>query len=381
MYSIDKAYVNYFACAAEGKYHCGPIKNRTNVVAFATGTALAGAFRTLKRTIVLISEIAKIAFYSLASLSGNPTNIKCLRDHGKFFALNAAALIALPMQAMIHTVAIGVGIINPKIAYRMMQGALTPVAWITSLENKIASQYQAPEWYTSISRHTKERVTKYFDNKPFIIKVGMAALINEFSDSLEVGLVAPIGYRKLFHLFGANPKVLSDDQKEMTPILLLNGNFSHQGNYLRLLHTLEQAGNKRPVYTVNLPPNHIGYGVIIEKIEQIREQYNKSGDESFKIDLIGHSMGSSCMQELLRSELDFRVTRAIALGGPFMYEPSDPKCEIFDITGTRDILVPYKSALHALQNRREIDSGHMGLLSHATSLHAIQEFLDRPVEE
>lgn len=385
-YSVDCAYVDYFKCAAEGKYDSGILKDRLKVTAMASGTALAGGFRTVGRVINLVTEVAKVLFYALASAFtlGKFGNANRLKDHCKLLVLNTAALVAQPLQVAMHTLAIAVGIANPKAANRLMQGASTPLAWITSQENKIKQQYNTPDIYTKFSNSIQGKMLNMFKNCSWAVEMAMTAIVTEFPEALESGLVAPLGFMNPFHLYGSNPQNLTDEQKSLTPILLLNGNFSHQATFLPLLRALQESGNKRPVYTINLPPNSsFDTDLITEKVASILKQYEADEDSPFEIDMIGHSMGSGLIQNFCQEKSEdshyasnVHVGRVITIGSPNSYPATQKVAKVVnDVIGKKDLLVPFKGSLED-ENKQEIDTGHLGLLFHPESLQAIQDFLN-----
>jgi hypothetical protein len=180
-----------------------------------------------------------------------------------------------------------------------------------------------------------------------------------------------------FHSFGANPETLSEEQKKLTPILLLNGNYSHQGTFLPLLHALQQANNKRPVYTINLPPNTRDPAFIESKIKAIKGQYGLAEAQALEIDMVGHSMGSSLIQGICSQVIlvDVRLRRVITVGRPFFsYGIAMAAKYAFDIVGKKDCLALDKSVLPK-KNHKNINTGHLGLLFHQDSLNAMVKCL------
>jgi hypothetical protein len=351
-YHYDQAFLNYTACTQD--------TNRVRVVAFGAGVGALGVARTLERVIRAVVEVAKIAF------SQNVPQQLAL------CGLNILGLVVQPIQAAVHFVAALVGIISPQVAYQMMKASTIPLAAITAQETKLAPHDSTPN---AIQR----KILDYLDDLDvsFALECALKTLFTEFPFAFSTGITAPLGLMlEPFHLFNANPEALSDEQKAETPILLLNGNFSHQGNFLPLLHYLELTGNTRPVYTINLPPMSINPHPIIDKVEEIKQQYGKSDDAAFQIDLVGHSQGSGCMQQLIYEQYSFSVRRAIALGAPYIITPSRLCSEPLDITGTDDLLIPSKSRLPA-ENRQEIHTGHLGLLFHSDSLATVATCLGK----
>jgi hypothetical protein len=306
-------------------------------------------------------------------------------------------LIAQPLQLAIHAVAIIISIITPTVAYRMMQAATIPLALITSHENKIWQEYKNPELYIKIANSLKTKLTNIFNKQSYAWMIARNTLLDEFSESLELALVAPLGLMRNFHLYGTNPTTLTDKQKALPPILLLHGNYSYPATFLPLLHALEKAGNERAVYTANLPANscnemsflglipdengNVGplnaYGLppdylpesLLKKVVDIKKIHAQP------LDMVGHSMGAGGMQQLFDINfcgVDAVGARGITMGGPFDVTVRDKKIKAFDITGSRDS--GSRSRLDAAHSRI-IDTGHCGLLFHPDSLQAVQDFL------
>jgi len=379
-YSIDIAYLDYFKNATAGLHDSTPVKDRLKVTGLAAATALVGGLRTVSRVIEFVIEIAKVIFYSLASLFtfGNYGNLNRLKDHCKLLTLNTVALIGQPLQVIIHSLAIVIGIISPTAAYRTMQIGTTPLAWITSCENGIWQQYKTPKFYTKVTEVLTSKIISIFNQCPFAVQLAMKTILSEFSCALDSALVAPLGYMNQFHSFGANPKTLTDEQKKLTPILLLNGNYSHQGTFLPLLHALTLSNNQRPVYTINLPPNTTQPSFIASKIEAIKSQYGKPNEDQFEMDIIGHSMGSHLIQNICcapTEEQTIQIRRAITVGTPFFSQTiaGIPKAS-FDIIGTKDCLNQEESTLQQ-EHQIKIKTGHLGLLFHRKSLNAMIQLL------
>jgi pimeloyl-ACP methyl ester carboxylesterase len=187
----------------------------------------------------------------------------------------------------------------------------------------------------------KSKVTNLHSlNKlPWLINIGIKSLVNEFSLIIDFALVSPLAYMERFHLFGANPTKLTNEQIKQSPILLLHGNGAHQGTFLPLLQALEESGNKRPVYTLNLPPNCNDTSLIFSKIEEIKKSYNmENGGALFNIDMVGHSMGSGLIQQMSHLKfIPFSVGRVITLGAPYKGSKWIFK-NVFDIIGKKDVL-------------------------------------------
>lgn len=380
-YSIDVAYLDYFKNAAVGLHDSTPIRDRLKATGFAAGTAFIGLFRIAIRVVKLLIEIAKVIFYSLASLftGGAYRNANRLKDHFKLLTLNAAALVGLPLQMIIHSLAMIVGIISPKAAYRTMQIGTSFLAWITSHENEIWQHYKTPKCYTKVTEALASKITSILNHYPLVMQLVLKTILNEFSYAFDAALVAPIGYTEQFHSFGANPKSLTDEQKKLTPILLLNGNYSHQGTFLPLLYALKLTNNQRPVYSIHLPANMTHPSYIAAKIMVIKSQYGNSNHELFEIDMIGHSMGANLIQNICYASKDehiVQIRRAITVGTPFIisHTIANQAKVSFDIIGTEDCLVTRKSVL-SQEHQIEIKTGHLGLLFHHKSLNTMIRLL------
>lgn len=378
-YSTDIAYLDYFRNAAEGMHDSNPIEDRLKSLGFAAGTTILGALRTAGRVVKIVVEIAKVVFYFLASLFtlGNYGNADRLKDHCKLLILNLGALVAQPLQVMIHLIAMAIGIVGPKSAYRAMQIGTAPLAWITSYENEIEQQYKTPKIYAQVTEALTSKITSLFNRCSFAVQVTMKTVVSEFSCARDAALVAPIGYMDEFHSFGANPKTLTEEQKKLTPILLLNGNYSHQGTFLPLLYALKLSNSKRPVYTINLPPHMTDPAFIAAKIEAIKRQYGKV---DLEMDVVAHSMGSNLLQNICSSneEQAFQIRRAITIGTPFHSQEIAAKVKAaYDILGAKDCLTEAQSILpQGFQTT--LQTGHIGLLFNSESLNAMIKWLANP---
>lgn len=374
-YSFDLAYVEHFKSHAEGIYSDGLWMGRLKVVAMAAGTTAFGMVRTVGRIANLIVEIAKVIFYTLASLFtlGNSDNPNRLCNHCQLLALNCAALLAQPLQLIVHSLAIAIGVISPKAAYRIMQGATLPIAKITSEEQRIWQEYKTPENINNVLKKT--RLCEVY----FLLSIPVAIL----------------GYGKNFHFFGANPTVLTEEQKKHRPILLCHGNHTNQSAWLPFLHFLKENGNQRAVYTINLParPFYASYEQrkletqddltrIMPKILEIKKLHEIKESEPLNIDLMGHSMGSQNIQELSQEKFkEFQINNLVTVGTPFWQNNrKNIKGHICDITGDWDLIYPLKSTLHEKKNVKILNTGHGGIMFLEKSLHTMQEFLNREVK-
>ncbi len=371
MYNYDVAYREFFHRAECGDYDRGFLHDRLQVVSVGAATSCFASARTLFRVVELIVDIAQVCLYATAMYWTMPQ----LRDNLLLLGLNIAAISALPLQVVINAVAIGVGIISPKAAYWMMHKASLPLTAITTQETYISHHYKTPEVITQLKRRIVSPLIHALEDSSHMVKCAGLTVLFEFSDALSSGIVAPLAFLGPFQLFQANPKELSSEQKEQIPILLLNGNYSHQATFLPLLHAFSESQNKRPIYTINLPPESLisSQASILEKVEEIKRTYGRGEDENFAIDMVGHSMGSSCIQ-ILPSDKPFRLRKIVTIGTPMWQDPKHISDEAFDITGSYDYLSFIKGRLDA-EHSKEIETGHLGLLFHPKSLQTIQEVL------
>lgn len=386
-FSVDVAYVDFFKGAAQGKYNSGFIPDRLKATGFAAFTATIGTFRSAGRVIDLVIEVAKVCFYLIATIftCGMLGNAKRLLQHSLLLALDTAALVAQPLQVIIHTLAIAVGIVSPKIAYHMMAIASTPLAWITSHEEAIWQQYREPQIYSKITNAFKSKMANLFQECSQPIRAITGTIITEFSSALNSALLAPLGFMNRFHSFGANPDVLIEEQKNMIPILLLHGDCSHQGTFLPFLHALNLSNKQRPVYTLNLPPYTDDSNTIMLKINAIKQQYGKENEADFEIDIIGHSNGSYLIYKYLKTCLNYnaivdkqappkhniKIRHAVTLGMP-MIAHEDKVKKAFDILGIEDRVVQTQSSLPETHYKK-IKTGHLGLLYHPESVKTMVE--------
>lgn len=373
-YSVDVAYVNYFQNASQGRYANGPLYDRLTMMGLATGSLVGGSCRLVARIVTLVIEIVKVSFYAVASLItlGGYGNIGRLSAHCKLVVIDASFLIAQPLQLAAHALAVAIGIVRPKAGYKMMQLATAPLASIASKKAAIWQSYKQRICFRLSSTFTTALSSLIDRSSNHALRCIAKTIITEFSYALSAALVTPLGLMSRFHCFDANPKNLTDKQKTLIPILLLNGNYSHQATFLPLLHALKASNNTRPVYTINLPPNTIHPNYISGKIADIRAQYGQQDSEDFAIDMVGHSMGANLINNLLNDgRSDVKIKRAISVGTPFRAV----KNRLFDIIAKFDVLQTEKSNL-LVSNQCEIATGHLGLLHHHKSIAAIKKFLN-----
>lgn len=372
-YSFNSAYLEFFNCALKGQY----TKTGSSFFEERVNASLIGLFVSFLAIIWIIArlisfpiKLLKVIFNFLPWMLGFENSFI---NHVKLANLSLIILIYQPFQLMTQLLGTVVGIINPGIAYQILQDASIPLVYLSTIEGKLKHETKPSRTYLKISKVLKRKLTKKFNNSSWPIQVAMKTLINEFSESINAGIVFPLASMGKFHLFDANPTVLKEEQKDLVPILLLNGNYSHQATFLPLLHALKHSGNRRAVYTINLPPNCRDDNVIINKINAIKEQFGRSSDVTFKIDVIGHSMGSHCIQNVLMADIKFEINRLITVGTPFKNKVVHNK--VFDITAKNDLIIFEKSSLACPKAKLEVDTGHLGLLFHRESLNAMLSFL------
>jgi hypothetical protein len=374
MYSIDLAYLEYFKCLTTGKYATNFFTERLTAFLIAIFLNFISFIRIFARITYTVTECLKVIFYLIATLC-SLKNAGRLTDHIKLSLISALALGAHSIQLFIHILSVFMALIRPSISYRMMRETFNSLDSITAIEDKLWNEYETPVIHVKISAFVKMKLTSLFENCSWPVKIAMKTIINEFSHAFDAGLVAPLGFMDKFHLFSANPEFITEEQKKLDPILLLNGNYSHQATFLPLLYKLKKSGNKRPVYTVNLPPNCKDINFILNKVKEIKKHYSKTDDVSLNLDMVGHSMGAFLIQQLLQSQDVCFVNRVITIGTPCFIEHLFHDEKIFDITAKDDLIICSKSQLKQSQNKIEVNTGHLGLLFHKKSLQAIQHFL------
>jgi hypothetical protein len=374
-YSIDSSYLEYYKCAIADHDHCSFFKDRSVAASFAAGTTMTSGLRTAGRVVHLIFEIAKITFYSLVSLfAKDEDNLARLKEHVKILLIDLSVLVLHPLQMAIHALAIGVAIISPKTAYQMMLAATTPVEWVTSREQSIWQNYHSPIFYQKMTQKIEFNLCSAIDsiNPPWAVKCVAKAIFTEFTSVIHSGLVMPFSFTGRFRLFEANPTTLTESQQHMTPILLLHGNRSYESLWAGVLHSMKLAGNRRPVFTMSLPPDCNDLSIILEKIDQIKNLYRR-GSNSFEVDLIGHSMGSNLIQGLADYPYkNFRIGKAITIGTPFYFDPKTECKDLLEIIGKRDYLISAKSKWG---KSVEVDATHAALIYHPRTLSEINRFL------
>ena len=228
----------------------------------------------------------------------------------------------------------------------------------------------------------------------FVTSLVVGTLLTEPLEALKAAALSFSMLKKRFNYYGMNPVTLTPEQLKRNPVLLIHGNYHNQSAWIPLAKEL-QKNNLGPIYTVNLPSGKItqkDIEIIEKKIEQIKMQYKQHNIDDIKIDLVGHSRGSTLAQMrtwwmyedkgneyTLRWKLHNDIRKIITLGTVVEYhdyvKSGDSNCNdrIHEITGQYDILA--KDARSAFKKKKIINAGHLGLLYSQKTHSQIVEWL------
>lgn len=134
----------------------------------------------------------------------------------------------------------------------------------------------------------------------FATSLVLGTLLTELWPAFKAAFIGAAYYRKDFNYYHMNPKILTQEELNKQPILLIHGNYHNQSAWISLAKKL-QLNYLGPVYTVNLPGGVItdkDYEILDEKMEEIKAQYKKSKAGHIKIHVIGHSRGGFLASEM-----------------------------------------------------------------------------------
>lgn len=237
-------------------------------------------------------------------------------------------------------------------------------------------------WVKNLYRNViKELVNFLRKHKFFTTALVFGTLLSEPWQSIKAGFISLVSWKKHFNFYNLNPFILTESQVKKRPILLIHGNYHNQSAWLNLAKKLKES-DLGPVYTVNLPSGkvtHKDFEIIERKLEQIKFQYQQKGISNIKVDIVGHSRGSSLAhliawtadkgdrnRYLYKSET---IGKVIKIGSSLEFDEItqiqriDPQFNnrVYEIVGQHDILVTNPS-LFPPDRQKTIQVGHLELL-------------------
>ena len=239
------------------------------------------------------------------------------------------------------------------------------------------------EWDSPYLGHLK-RFTNYlracqFQNAAIII----AAMGAEPVDSIVAGIRMSRGEQTAFHEYCVNPITLSPEQASKPPVLLLHGDQHNQSAFIPMLAYLYQKKYAGPIFTVNIPSvedQAIRHKAIDNKLRDIDNLYRKQGvvkrdnEDHIRCIIIGHSWGADEAVNL--EERDTTPRQLILIGAckhskreqPQVYINAKMDLVLNLLPDEKDDVIPKGEIIN-------INSGHLGLISHPITLKKCHEIL------
>ncbi len=102
------------------------------------------------------------------------------------------------------------------------------------------------------------------------------------------------GPQKEFHYYNSNPLEISSEEINLPATILLHARQSNQGEWIPLLESIDfykkSGGCVGPIFTFNFSEED-SQSDLLEKIEEVKKLYQKSGAKEVKLQLVGHSLG------------------------------------------------------------------------------------------
>lgn len=158
-----------------------------------------------------------------------------------------------------------------------------------------------------------------------------------------------------------NPVVLTPEQLDLNPVLLIHGNYDMSTAFTGIAESLNNSYNPA-VFTVDLPSGMItaeDYRIIEEKIKEIWQLFKKE----IQIDFVGHSRGARIASAC--RDCEFPIRKTVLLG--YRDEVQE---NVRMINGSRDHLLSRSSDAVFPKTEQIIPGkGHLSLL-HCSAVHA-----------
>lgn len=176
-----------------------------------------------------------------------------------------------------------------------------------------------------------------------------------------------------------NPTVLSPEQLQYDPVLLIHGDHSNSGLFIPMIQRLTMECPYRPIFTVDLQSSD---GIVsshhlpelIEKVKEITALYEHG--EYPRIAFVGHSSGGDVTGPLIKALAEERIFATgivIKIGSIFQEEEAAeiyhyPRGKVIEIVGTRDV---FEGDNSFLEDHFRVNCGHLGLLFHPQVLDKV----------
>lgn len=221
----------------------------------------------------------------------------------------------------------------------------------------------------------------------------VASLLAEPVDSIIQGIRMIRGGNKEYHVYGANPKSLTEEQKKLRPVLCLHGYSHNQSAFEQLLFDLKNRLPNQPVFTLKLID--IEVNDVIDAKEELRQKEISSEivsikklyeNDSIEPIIIGHSSGADSAANyknrlLVDNSNSSTSTMCLLLGANIYSKDKNDK----HISAQYDEILTLPSE-EKLVNKpdnffeKSFATAHLGLLTHPAVIdYCINEVSNIPI--
>jgi hypothetical protein len=229
-----------------------------------------------------------------------------------------------------------------------------------------------------------KQFTSYLDTKGF----STASLVLAVSAIEPAHAIASIlrmyrGQTKNFHEYNANPRVLTKEQARMWPVLLLHGDKHNQSAFIPMLDYFYKKGYSGPIFTVNIPSvkeKKQRQAALDEKLDAIDALYKAHGvfpvqaEPHLRCLIIGHSRGAD---EAVEMEGRDPTKRPLILMGALKHSTRQQPQVYINAVEDEVLHLPSQEmdGIKPVGEIIEVNTGHLGLLSHPDVLKKCYEVI------
>ncbi len=211
----------------------------------------------------------------------------------------------------------------------------------------------------------------------------VAAFAAEPLNAIVSGLRMPRGMKREFHAYGANPTELTPTEAQKPPTLLLHGYKHNQSAFIPMLRYFAKRHYNGPIFTVNLQSDNevLRQRTIDQKLDEIDALYREQGviprpgEPHIRGVIIGHSLGAD--EAVLLEKRDSTQRRLVLLGA--LKHSSRPLPQVY-FNAVPDVILSLPSEVMdpiiPVGEVHQVDTGHLGLLSHPKVLEACFEVIN-----
>lgn len=260
-----------------------------------------------------------------------------------------------------------------------------------------------------IFHRTISRLVKYlFEKDLTFLGATAGAFLAEPLETMGVAYRTALSAIFGYNFFGINPDFIDEKDLDKKPILMIHGNYHDPSAWQKLAEKLQKNGELGPIFHVAINVgkfNKKDKEIIKNKVKEIQRLYKSHGRKNVKVDLIGHSRGSTLalmggfeeseweipetqeqMEELEKRNwwymedeqgriycrenpvLRKDIGKIIMLGNPLTQEQFEnaatKRNDLYEIYGKWDVIVTNKPQAEVdPEHLLEADCGHLGLLT------------------